>query len=342
MRRAGRWLVLLLAFVLRRRAARELAAPQYGSEPSPATKRAAGVGREIGATDRSELAVAVGLLIAGGLGAAFSLIYAFDGGDTQLLGLTLGLAMLSIAAAMITAAARVFPRETAVEARPRLAEDRADDERGLATTLASATDGVSRRKLLKGAAGWAGLGLASAAIVPLDSLGPNVGRTIDTTPWRRGVALVDESGAPLTADDVVERSVATAFPQGADMRELGSPVVVVRVDPATLALPAGRAGWAPEGLLAYSKICTHAGCAVSLFRSPLDEQTSEQSPALVCPCHYSTFDVRSGAAVTFGPAGRPLPQLPLAIRADRVLVATGGLSGSVGPAWWNVREDGQS
>ncbi|MEA2154116.1 MAG: ubiquinol-cytochrome c reductase iron-sulfur subunit, partial [Solirubrobacteraceae bacterium] len=92
--------------------------------------------------------------------------------------------------------------------------------------------------------------------------------------------------------------------------------------------------WAPEGLLAYSKICTHAGCAVSLFRHPLNEDTSGP-PALVCPCHYSTFDVRRAAKVTLGPAGRPLPQLPLRVQAGR-LVAAGPLSGSVGPAWWGT------
>jgi ubiquinol-cytochrome c reductase iron-sulfur subunit len=135
-------------------------------------------------------------------------------------------------------------------------------------------------------------------------------------------------------------SFITAFPQGADMRELGSPVVVVRVDPAALRLPAGRADWAPEGLVAYSKICTHAGCAVSLYRSPLDQQTARQGPALVCPCHYSTFDVLQGASVEFGPAGRPLPQLPLSIRADGVLIAGGGFSGPIGPSWWSVRREG--
>ena len=79
---------------------------------------------------------------------------------------------------------------------------------------------------------------------------------------------------------------------------------------------------------------------MSLYRSPLDPQTSRESPALVCPCHYSTFDVSRGAAVTFGPAGRALPQLPLAIRADRVLVAAGGFSGPVGPSWWDVLREG--
>jgi ubiquinol-cytochrome c reductase iron-sulfur subunit len=75
---------------------------------------------------------------------------------------------------------------------------------------------------------------------------------------------------------------------------------------------------------------------VSLFRYPLYEPTSD-APALVCPCHYSTFDVRRAAKVTLGPAGRPLPQLPLRIDGRRQLVAGGPLSGSVGPAWWGTQ-----
>jgi ubiquinol-cytochrome c reductase iron-sulfur subunit len=89
--------------------------------------------------------------------------------------------------------------------------------------------------------------------------------------------------------------------------------------------------------MAYSKVCTHAGCAVSLFRYPTYEPTSSP-PALVCPCHYSTFDVRKGAEVIFGPAGRPLPQLPLSIDANNNLVAAGSFDGNIGPAWWAVRK----
>ncbi len=311
----------------------------YGSDPSPSTEQAAGAGRQTGSTAGGELAVATALLAGGALGIAFCLLYAFDGSNTQMLGLTLGLALLAIAAALIVAAQQVFPRETAVEPRPVLAENRGPLEAEVAEGLVAAGQGISRRRLLLGAASLAGTGLAGAVIVPLDSLGPNVGETIDTTPWKKGTALLTEAGAPLSAEEVIEGSVVTAFPQGADMRELGSPIVVVRVQPSTLRLPARRRDWAPEGILAYSKICTHAGCAVSLYRAPLNEETS-QPPALVCPCHYSTFDVRRGAAVEFGPAGRPLPQLPLAIRGDGVLIAGGGFSGPIGPAWWNVRREG--
>jgi ubiquinol-cytochrome c reductase iron-sulfur subunit len=320
------------------RAARP-AGPSYGCDPAPATEARAGAELRTGSTPGAELTVAIALLTAGALAVAFCLLYALDGSNTQLLGLALGLALLAIAVALIVAAQRVFPRETAVEPRPVLAENRGPLEAEVADELLAGGEGVSRRRLLLGAAGLAGTGIAAAVIAPLDSLGPNVGRTIDTTPWKNGTVLVSEAGVPLRAEDVIEGSFTTAFPEGADMRELGSPIVVVRVEPDTLRLPAGRSDWAPEGILAYSKICTHAGCAVALYRSPLNEETS-QPPALVCPCHYSTFDVRRGAAVEFGPAGRPLPQLPLAIRADRVLIAAGGFSGPIGPAWWNVRREG--
>jgi ubiquinol-cytochrome c reductase iron-sulfur subunit len=140
----------------------------------------------------------------------------------------------------------------------------------------------------------------------------------------------------MRADDIVEGSFFTAYPEGANKKELGAPLVLVRMDPAALALPPGREGWAPEGILAFSKICTHAGCAIALYRYPKFAPTQKR-PALVCPCHYSTFDPAKGAEVIFGPAGRPLPQLPLMIGSDRGLLAAGNYSGPVGPSWSGVR-----
>jgi ubiquinol-cytochrome c reductase iron-sulfur subunit len=174
--------------------------------------------------------------------------------------------------------------------------------------------------------------------VPAASLGPAVGDTPSDTPWKRGVRLVDEKDREIRPEDLAVGGFLTAFPQGADRRELGSPVVLVRVDPSTLELPPERRGWAPEGILAFSKVCTHAGCAVTLFRSPKFEPGNETEPALQCPCHYSTFAVRRAAEVTLGPAPRPLPQLPLTLDTQGRLVAGGPLSGPVGPSWWGVRE----
>jgi ubiquinol-cytochrome c reductase iron-sulfur subunit len=140
----------------------------------------------------------------------------------------------------------------------------------------------------------------------------------------------------VVADEVSPKAFLTAFPEGADPEAVGSPLVVVRLEPAQLDLPSGRSEWAPEGIVAYSKICTHAGCAIALYRAPLFEPTSAR-PALVCPCHYSTFDPATGGTVLFGPAGRPLPQLPLAVDSDGALRAAGTFSGPIGPSWWGVR-----
>jgi ubiquinol-cytochrome c reductase iron-sulfur subunit len=256
--------------------------------------------------------------------------------DTQLLGLTLAAALAGLAAAFVIAGRKLVPQEQKVEPRPRLAD--AQESAGVARTLGEGFEGITRRRLLLGAAGAAGAGMTAAAVIPIVALGPGLERQLSDTPWHAGRALVDEEGKPLLAADVIERSFTTAFPQGAEKDNLGSPIVVVRVDPASLQLPPGRAGWAPEGLLAYSKICTHAGCAISLYRSPLSPSTQERGPALVCPCHYSTFDVLDGGGVEFGPAGRPLPQLPLKIDASGALVANGHMSGPVGPSWWGDAE----
>jgi ubiquinol-cytochrome c reductase iron-sulfur subunit len=291
--------------------------------------------RRAGADPRAELAVAALLVVAGLAAAAFAVLIVAHP-QTQLLGATLGGALACLGAAAILAAKRVVVREVAVENRRREDTARPEDDEALAADLRRGGDGITRRRALGAAAGVAGAGLAGALVVPVTALGPGLGDAPNQTPWRRGRRLVTTDGERLRADAIEIGSFASALPEGADKRELGSPVVVVRVDPRTLKLPRARRGWAPLGILAFSQICTHAGCAVTLFRYPVDEQLSA-GPALVCPCHYSTFDVRQAARPVFGPAARALAQLPLAVAPDGTLVAAGPLSGSVGPAWWSVK-----
>jgi ubiquinol-cytochrome c reductase iron-sulfur subunit len=297
------------------------------------TSREESVEREVGAHPGAELQVAALLLLAGVLGIAFVALYVLEP-DTQLLGLAFGLALAAVAVAMVRAANAVVPRGVAVQPRPDVTDAGADEQTDDA--LRAGVEGVSRRNLLLGASAAAAGGLGAAAAVPLASAGPGLGDEPDRTPWREGVPLVDPHGEPISADAINVGAFLTAFPRGADRRELGSPVVVVRVRPDELRLPPERAGWAPAGIMAFSKICTHAGCAVNLFRYPKHEPTSEP-PGLVCPCHFSTFDVRAAAKVVFGPAARSLPQLPLTIGPEGQLVAGGGFSGPVGPSWWGVR-----
>jgi ubiquinol-cytochrome c reductase iron-sulfur subunit len=289
--------------------------------------------RRVPRDPRAELAVAL-LLVAGGvLGAAFAVLVVAHP-QTQLLGGLLAGALACVGVALALASHRVVVQEVAVEEREPPAPE---DEAGLAGDLRAGAEGVTRRRALVAAAGVACCGLAGAAVLPVTALGPSLDGAPDRTPWRRGRRLVDaRTGEALRADELEIGSFQSAMPEGADPEDLGAPVVVVRVEPRAIRLPPARRAWAPEGLMAFSQICTHAGCAITLFRYPVDEQTSK-GPALVCPCHYSTFDVLHGADPVFGPAARPLPQLPLAIRADRTLVAAGPLSGSVGPSWWGVR-----
>jgi quinol---cytochrome c reductase iron-sulfur subunit len=269
--------------------------------------------------------------------AAFVAVYALDRlpRQTQLLGLSLGLALAFLAAAAIVLARRLVPPEEIPERYPPEAHE--PEEADVERIVAESGSRFTRKRLLVVAGGGAVATLGVALVTPAVSLGPvlDADRLRDT-PWRRGVRLVDEAGRPLVLDEVEEETFYTAYPQGADREQLGAPLVVVRLDPATLELPEGRRSWAPGGVVAYSKICTHAGCAINLYRKPTFQPTQPR-PALVCPCHYSTFDPATGGTVLFGPAGRPLPQLPLAVDGDGALRARGGFSGPVGPSWWGVR-----
>ena len=290
---------------------------------------------------RAELVVAALLAGAGLAAVAFVVVYVVNV-DAQLLGLALGLALLALAAAAIVAGRALVPQEERTEDRPEFADPDAGarterEARELHGTVTGEVEGISRRRLLGTAAGAAGVALGAAVVVPIASLGPSVGDRLRESPWADGVPLVDENELPVPADHLEAGSFLTAFAKGADPESLAASVVVVRVSPGQLALPPERSDWAPRGIMAYSKICTHAGCAVNLFRKPLYPPRSP-GPALVCPCHYSTFDVLQGGTVVFGPAGRPLPQLPLRIDSHGLLVAAGALSGSVGPAWSGVRE----
>jgi ubiquinol-cytochrome c reductase iron-sulfur subunit len=290
-------------------------------------------GVEIPASPRAELVVAL-LLVASGLaGIGFVAAYVLTDSN-ELLGGTLGGALLLMAAALVLAGKHVVPQEVVIE--PRHPLDHPEEEREAADLVRYAGEGVTRGRALRSAASFSLAGIFAAVVAAAASFGPWVGSQSVADPWRRGRTLVDEHGTAIRADDLEIGSFVTAFPRGASDEELGSPIIVVRVDPGSLELPHSRRDWAPEGIVAYSKICTHAACAVAMMRYPLFPAHSGD-PALVCPCHYSTFDVRTGGTVLFGPAGRPLPQLPLAVAADGTLQASGALSGDVGPAWYGVR-----
>jgi ubiquinol-cytochrome c reductase iron-sulfur subunit len=270
----------------------------------------------------------------------FVVVYAQERFPAQheLFGLTLAGAFGFLGAALVLLARRVFPSEELEGEYPDSDGAEASEEAGseVAQMLQETGGAVTRKRLLTAAGGTAGGAIGLAALTPALGLGPWFHtKPLHRTPWRPGRRLVDRDGEPMRADDVEHETFYTAFAEGASRRGLGSMLVVVRLEPHRLHLPPERATWAPEGILAFSKVCTHAGCAVGLYRKPKYPPT-QPPPGLVCPCHYSTFDPAKGGEVVFGPAGRPLPQLPLVIDPKRELRAGGNFSDSIGPAWWGV------
>ena len=285
----------------------------------------------------AETAAILLLLLAALLCAAFVVVYAVDRipDQTQFLGLALGLALVCFAAALIITARRLIVTEELVEEYPP--EVHAGEVDLIASAAEEAGSRLSRRRLFKLALLAAGGGLATAVITPAASFGPLL-RVKDYfgTPWTRGRRLVDEDGRPYSASDIEEKDFYTAFAEGVDKEELGSSLVLVRLPKTSLKLPPELQGYDADGIVAYSKICTHAGCAIAMYRVPTFPP-DEPHPALVCPCHYSTFDPSTGGTVTFGPAGRPLPMLPLTIDGKGHLRAKGNFNEAVGPSWWGVR-----
>jgi ubiquinol-cytochrome c reductase iron-sulfur subunit len=269
---------------------------------------------------RIAVALVVSTLAALGLTAVY-----VNGGQPQLEGALLGVSLGGVGIAVLLWARHLFPDEEVVGERPPL-HSRPEDLEAFTASFEAGERSFARRRFLSRllATSLGALGLAS--LFPIRSLGPNPGRALFQTAWRQGSRLVTEEGRLIRPGDLEVGGVLTVFPQGHTDAE-DSATVLIRVEPELLRLPPERAGWAPEGHIAYSKICTHVACPVGLYQ--------ETEHRLLCPCHQSTFEVLHAARPVFGPATRPLPQLPLAIDGEGYLVARSDFPEPIGPAFWN-------
>ena len=270
------------------------------------------------------MALVVSTLAALGLAGVY-----VGGGQAQAEGALLMVSLGALGVAVILWARLLVPGPEITEERgelgsPTEAAQAVEEDIDETTSEVPAT--VGRRSVLR--LFWLALGsLGLAALFPIRSLGPSPGRTLLSTAWREGRRLIDQEGRLVRADTLVVGGTLTVFPEGAE-RAGDAQAVLVRVEPGLLRPARGREEWAPEGNIAYSKVCTHVGCPVGLYQ----EDTHE----LVCPCHQSTFDVLNGAKPRFGPATRALPQLPLMVDREGFLAARGDFPEPVGPAFWNL------
>src|SRR5919201_2070482 len=281
---------------------------------------------------RAESLVLLLLGAATACAAGFPLVYALGGVPhrTQFLGLSLGLALVLLGAASVVTGKRLVVTEELGEDYPT---EHVEEQLRLEQLVEESGSRITRKRLLLLGGGAAGAALGAALLTPAASLGPLLDvDSLFETPWRRGLRLVDEAGRVLHAEYVEAETFYTAYPEGvADRDQMGAPVVVARLDPRALNLPPERRGWAPGGIVAYSKICTHAGCAIALYRKPTFPAL-QPKPAFVCPCHYSTFDPATGGTVLFGPAGRSLPQLPLYVHRAGLFRGAGKFFRAVEPS----------
>lgn len=269
------------------------------------------------------IAAMLALSICGSL--ALVAVYA-AGGQPQLEGVFLAVSLGMLGAAVIAWALRLLPHDEVTDVRQP--EPSSPAVRAAATSaLERGEEQLTGRRTLGRLLLGALAALVLVVFFPIRSLGPRPGRSMFHTEWQRGTFVVDGGGRRVRDGELTPGSVITVFPEGYG----GSPVsqaLLIRVDPALLHLPPGRDAWAPNGYVAFSKICTHAGCPVGLYRAAAHQ--------LLCPCHQSTFDVLRGAVPVFGPTTRALPQLPLEIDADGYLRAAGDFSAPVGPGFWEL------
>ena len=274
-------------------------------------------------TGTGERFASTAFLLSAAAAIGLAIVYA-RGGNVQLEGVLILVAFGALGVGLVTIAHRLLPTEQYAEERPPLASS--EDERRAFAQDYDRGQRVTRRRLLIGSLLTAVAAIGAAAVFPIRSLGPSPGTSLERTPWRRGKRLVNEAGVAVAAAAVPFGGLVTVFPEGA-VGSADGQAVLVRVHPELLHPAGGRENWSPEGFLAFSKVCTHAGCPVGLYQARTHE--------LFCPCHQSAFNVLDGARPTLGPAARALPQLPLGIDGDGILVARGPFPEPIGPAYWN-------
>jgi ubiquinol-cytochrome c reductase iron-sulfur subunit len=258
--------------------------------------------------------------------AALAVVY-WQGGEPQAEGILLGLSLGGIGVGIVQWAKHFMPSGEVEEERHAMASTE-EDVAAFTSDFQAGESTLRSRRILLATAGGACGALGVAVLFPIRSLGPRPGRGLKETAFKGGgVRVVREDGSAVRPDDLEPDGFITVFPEG-HTDAADSPTLLIRYrDDQGFTPREGRADWTVDNIVAYSKICTHAGCPVGLYQS--------ESGLLLCPCHQSTFDVMQWARPVFGPAARSLPQLPLALDDLGYIVAAGDFSSPTGPGFWD-------
>ncbi|MGA9274895.1 MAG: Rieske (2Fe-2S) protein [Candidatus Cybelea sp.] len=264
---------------------------------------------------KKHAAIATALILAI-IGSALFIAAYFTGGDRLYEGLSLALAAAGLSAAALGWAFWIVPNEQVVDeivTYPSSPGERVAESGEAAGELRQ----IGRPRMLVALLSAALASFAAALIVPIRSLGPAPDRLLFHTRWRKGDRIVREDGSLVHVDDLNVDSAITIFPEDA-LGDSQSQATLIR-------LP-GDVAASADGYIAYSRLCTHAGCPVALYRAASKE--------LLCPCHQSVFDVVDNGTVVSGPADHALPRLPIEVGSDGILRATGDFPEAVGPGFW--------
>jgi ubiquinol-cytochrome c reductase iron-sulfur subunit len=279
--------------------------------------------------ERTERLIALAMVVGIVLIVLFGVAYWYNW-KPWTFGVTLGGGILFLGFGITAWGKYLMPKGPFVEERHDLrGTDEERDLFGAAVTQRGAGI-LGRRKVLAGTAGLGLLAFGVVSIFPLlRSLGPLPGKTPTRTGWRRGTYLVDSTGRAVHVDDLAVGGIVTVYPKGLENTDQGQATdqtVLIRLTDTDYTTRPGRETWGPAGYIAYSKLCTHLGCPVGLYEQQLEQ--------LVCPCHQSMFNVTNGAEPDFGPAPRPLPQLPLYVDGRGYVRSQDGYDQPVGPGYW--------
>ncbi|MGH3313886.1 MAG: cytochrome bc1 complex Rieske iron-sulfur subunit [Streptomyces sp.] len=253
------------------------------------------------------------------------------------LGVTLGVSLFCIGAGAVHWARTLMSDHELVDERHAVSAEPETRAKVMEDFRQGAADsGIGRRPLIRKTMFGALALVPLSGLVLLRDLGPLPGTKLNHTLWAKGKLLINENThEPLRPEDIPVGSLTFAMPEGLEeedhdfQKEIAkAALMLVRLEPDDIK-DKRELDWSHEGIVAYSKICTHVGCPVSLYE--------QQTHHVLCPCHQSTFDLADGARVLFGPAGHPLPQLKISVNNDGFLEALGDFEEPVGPAFWERR-----